>query len=188
MEKEKISAIKNSEIYQSALSFATEKHSGQFRKGSNQPYVIHPIATTDIVLKYGEGDINLMIVCAMLHDTIEDTQTSFEEIVSLFGKTAAKGVLALSKNSNLPKEQQLSDSLNRILQQPNEIAQIKIADRINNFADIPPTWSAEKVQSCYHDGVQIYEKLSNRCPDALTQLFKQTLDDYKKNAFTNFNK
>jgi (p)ppGpp synthase/HD superfamily hydrolase len=88
-------------------------------------------------------DVDLAKCCAILHDTVEDTTTSVEEIAQRFGKRVAAGVAALTKNKALGDEA-MADSLIRIREQPREVWLVKLADRIANMSTFPPHWSEEK--------------------------------------------
>jgi guanosine-3',5'-bis(diphosphate) 3'-pyrophosphohydrolase len=81
---------------------------------------------------------------ALLHDTIEDTSTDFEELENKFGVEIAKAVSALTKNKELPKEKRMQDSLTRIKKLQVEVWAIKLADRITNLQPPPPHWDNEK--------------------------------------------
>lgn len=84
----------------------------------------------------------------MLHDVIEDTETSYDDLEKQFGTDVALGVLALTKDINLPsKEEQMIDTLDRIRKQPVEIRMVKMADRITNLQPPPHYWSGEKIQN-----------------------------------------
>jgi (p)ppGpp synthase/HD superfamily hydrolase len=113
------------DLYIKACRFAAQAHQGQLYPGTELPYLMHlNLVSMEILAALSaesgrEGD--LAVQCALLHDTIEDTDTSYEQIESMFGIRVADGVAALSKNSALEKSQQLLDSLNRIEAQPIEI-------------------------------------------------------------------
>jgi (p)ppGpp synthase/HD superfamily hydrolase len=87
---------------------------------------------------------DLAVLAALLHDTVEDTHVTVESIAAIFGAPVARAVAALTKDSSLPAEERMSDSLRRILAEPPEVAMVKLADRIVNLAEPPPTWSYEK--------------------------------------------
>lgn len=79
-----------------AISFAADRHNGQVRKGTNVPYIVHPIEVMDIVCRLtGSEDVRC---AAVLHDTVEDTGTSVGEIKELFGERVAALVSAESEN------------------------------------------------------------------------------------------
>ena len=80
----------------------------------------------------------------MLHDTIEDTSTTFDELNNIFGVEIANAVSALTKNESLPKKNQMQDSLDRIKKLQKEVWAVKLAERITNLQSAPPHWNKEK--------------------------------------------
>ena len=134
--------------YVEAMRFAAAKHNDQKEPGENLPYLVHVVAVANEVIlglmQTKVADPDLAVTCALLHDTVEDTGTSLDEIRQRFGDAVAAGVSALTKNDKLPKPEQMPDSLRRIREQPPEIAIVKLADRITNLASPPHYWSKEK--------------------------------------------
>ena len=137
-------------LYQQAIKFASAKHleKGQKVPGTNLPYDVHISNVAMEVLIAGFNtpnfDLGFAVQVALLHDTIEDTATDFEELNSKFGFEVAKAVSALSKNETLPKEQRMKDCLIRIKKLQPEVWAIKLADRITNLQPPPPDWGKEK--------------------------------------------
>ncbi len=141
------------DIYNSAWNFASIHHSGQSYGGSRPniriDYINH-IGSVAMELIWAlpavpDCDANLAIQSALLHDTIEDTDVTYDDIVSGFGQNVADGVLALSKNTQIAnKEEQIKDSIKRIKKQPKEIWMVKMADRICNLYHPPYYWDTEK--------------------------------------------
>lgn len=104
----------------------------------------------------------LGILCAVLHDTIEDTEATFESIRDQFGKEVAEGVLALTKNETLAtKKEQMSDSLECIKKQPKEVWAVKLADRICNLYAPPFYWNNEKKEKYIREAELIHEHLKD---------------------------
>lgn len=138
----------NPDLYQKTLSFANHAHREQKLPGSDLPYVAHLcnvcMEAVHAVVQSGTEDINLTLQCALLHDTIEDTDLTYQDIEKEFGTQVADGVLALTKDESLDKSEQMPDSLQRILQQSSEIRIVKMADRINNLSKPPYYWTKEK--------------------------------------------
>src|SRR5690606_11363187 len=89
-------------------------------------------------------DTGFAVQVALLHDTLEDTETSMAELEQYFDKKIAEAVNALTKNDDLPKEEKMSDSLTRIKSQPKEVWAVKLADRITNLQKPPDHWDSEK--------------------------------------------
>lgn len=137
-------------LYQEAIKFAAYKHleKRQKVKGTKLPYVVHlsNVAMEIFMAASHTKDFNLIyaIQAALLHDTIEDTETTFDEIKENFGEDIAIAVLALSKDIILPKDKQISDSLARIKKLRNEVWAVKLADRITNLQPPPANWSRAK--------------------------------------------
>ncbi|GDX80073.1 phosphohydrolase [Deltaproteobacteria bacterium] len=133
-----------------AWRFAARAHGAQATPGEPFPYLMHLGAVGMEVLVAHQispfDDPILAIQCALLHDTLEDTATREEGLVSRFGPRVAAGVRALAKDASLPtKAEKMADSLARIRVQPREVWAVKLADRITNLAPPPYTWSAEKI-------------------------------------------
>ncbi len=82
-----------------AIEFAAKAHQGQFRKGTKIPYIIHPIGAAQILIEYGCSEE--VIIAAILHDTVEDTKVTIQEIEKEFGKEVSKLV---EHASELPQE------------------------------------------------------------------------------------
>ncbi len=134
--------------YKSALQFATRKHKGQKLPGTSMPYIIHVIevAMEILIAAYNTPgfDTQLAVEIALLHDTMEDTKTSYKEIEDAYGPFVAEGVLALTKFSNLGKPEQMADSIKRIKEHRKEVWAVKLADRINNLGAPPLKWKKGK--------------------------------------------
>jgi len=124
-------------------------------------------------------DTDFSITCAMLHDTIEDTDFSFEKIRDLFGKQVANGVKSLSKDITIKdKLVQMQNSLSKIKQEPKEIWSIKMADRICNLYAPPYYWTVEKKIEYYKESLLIYDTLKE-ANVYLAQRLKEKIENYK---------
>ena len=104
-------------------------------------------------------NVALAIQAALLHDTIEDTDTTFAEVEKNFGTEVAHAVLTLTKNQALPKEQQMMDSLNRIKKLHVEVWAVKLADRITNLQPPPSHWDNEKKKKYHIEAQFILDEL-----------------------------
>jgi len=181
----------NRDIYIKAWHFATQKHEGQTyggaKEGERIDYLNHIGAVTMEViwcLQHTSKSYNadLAIQCAILHDTIEDTNTSYEEVETLFGVDVAKGVLALSKNTQLPtKREQMLDSLERILKQPQEVAMVKLADRVSNLYRPPFYWDKKKILEYIEEAELIAEKLQ-QADNLLIERLQTKIQQYRQFA------
>lgn len=154
--------------YVQAMRFAAAKHNAQKEPGHDLPYLVHVVSVAAEVIAAlpaaGLANPDLAVTCALLHDTVEDTGTSLDEITELFGTDVAAGVAALSKNAALPKAEQMADSLRRILEQPPEIAAVKLADRTINMQEPPHYWPTEKRIKYRAEAGRIADTLGARCP------------------------
>lgn len=147
----------NTARVQTAIEFASEKHGKKNQMRANQlPYIAHPYAVMSIVQRapddYGAHFEDALCV-AMLHDTIEDTDTSLDELRRVFGNAVGYAVYALTKDKSIPdKLDQLLDSLRRALTVGPWVVGIKCADRVENlsFVTIPESWDRNKRVSYVH--------------------------------------
>ena len=155
--------------YQQAWNFASEIHNGQTLPASDIPYINHlglvAMEATATVAHEAIDSPNLLVLCALLHDAIEDTDATYEDIASRFGRDIADGVLALTKNTQLPsKPEQMKDSLRRIKLQPKEVWMVKLCDRITNLQQPPSHWNKAKIASYQSEARLILEALGEASP------------------------
>ncbi len=132
-----------------ATLFAAYAHRDQRRKGHGTvPYVNHVIEVAEILARAGGVTDTAMLQAALLHDTVEDTETTFEELEVKFGEDVRKLVEEMTDDKSLPKQER---KLQQILHAPHisdRGKQIKIADKISNIRDIvhrpPPDWTMDR--------------------------------------------
>lgn len=171
------------EDYQNALIFAINAHKDQKEKGKNYPYIVHIINVfTEVIsaiIKSKVKNPDLAIQCALLHDTIEDTDTTYDNIYELFGKNVACGVMALTKDKKLAKNEQVIDSINRIKNEPEEVGLVKLADRIVNLQEPPSHWTLSKIKEYQKDSILIYDNLKH-CNKYLTKKLNKKIKEYLK--------
>jgi guanosine-3',5'-bis(diphosphate) 3'-pyrophosphohydrolase len=155
------------DIYQKAILFATAKHhnTGQTVPGTNLPYLVHlSNVAMEIIFAAQHSnnfDTGFAVQLALLHDTLEDTDTTYEELSQEFSHRVADGVLALSKNKSIAKEDRLTDSIERILLRPKEVWSVKLADRITNLQPPPSHWTPSKISQYHREAQTILEKLKS---------------------------
>lgn len=175
----------NPEIYLKAWNFASLAHQSQLMPSSNVPYLNHlgsvaMEAMTAITYSDNIKHPDLLIQCALLHDVIEDTDINYEEIKEEFSLEVAEGVSALTKNQELPtKQEQMSDSLNRIIQQPPEIWMVKMCDRITNLQQPPKHWNREKIIYYRQEAILIWERLG-KANQYLAQRLNNKITQYQQ--------
>jgi guanosine-3',5'-bis(diphosphate) 3'-pyrophosphohydrolase len=149
----------NPDRYVAALRFAATKHEGQRMTDGEFPYLVHIVSVAGEVLAVTDDD--LAIQCALLHDTLEDTKTTYVELAAAFGEAVADGVASLSKiDDSIPKERRMADSLRRIRLQPHPVWLVKLADRITNLAPPPAKWSSDKRRAYRDEAIEIADALA----------------------------
>ena len=174
----------NPDLISTTWWFAAEAHGDQKVPGSDLPYLTHIGNVMQEVMAACENSYveqpDLALQCAILHDTIEDTEASFEEVERHFGSSVAKGVSALSKNESLPgKRAQMEDSLARIVVEGPEVACVKVADRISNLYQPPYYWTANKKRAYAEEAQLIRDSLAGADPLLLARL-DQKIADYAR--------
>ncbi|MBX3156146.1 MAG: bifunctional (p)ppGpp synthetase/guanosine-3',5'-bis(diphosphate) 3'-pyrophosphohydrolase [Deltaproteobacteria bacterium] len=167
--------------YVAALAFAAHHHRDQRVTGSDFPYIVHVVSVAaEVIASLPTPGIDgeLAVTCALLHDTIEDTAATYDELAARFGAAVADGVLALSKSAELPKEQRMADSLRRIRAQPPAVWAVKLADRITNLAPPPPQWTVEKCRAYREEAIAIADALGAASPP-LEARIRARIDAYR---------
>ncbi|WP_020568982.1 HD domain-containing protein [Neolewinella persica] len=150
-------------LLQKAWLLAAHHHENQRYntpiEGLTLPYLTHIgavlIEAQQALHHHPEFDADLLLCSAVLHDTLEDTDLTPDQVETTFGKEILTGVRALTKDENLPsKREQMEDSLQRILAAPPEIAAVKLCDRINNLSPPPHYWTPTK-KAAYREEAQL---------------------------------
>jgi len=171
------------EIYSKAILFAAEAHRGQSIPGSGIPYIVHcaRVCHEAVSAASQRNDLSqaLLINCSLLHDTLEDTALTYNDILSRFGKDTAEGVLALTKNKSLEKSLRMRDSMRRILHLTPEIAIVKMADRITNLEQPPPHWDMERISLYLEESEIIFMHLEGQDRNLAKRLTSK-ITDYRK--------
>lgn len=132
-----------------ALAFAAEKHKNQRRKGIEQtPYINHCIQVARMISDIGRCDDAEVLMAALLHDTLEDTDTSPEELEKLFGSKVLGMVQEVSDDKTLPKAERKQLQIQHAPHLSEGAKLIKLADKISNIRDVmmhPPLhWDGER--------------------------------------------
>jgi len=124
-------------MFNKALAFATAAHEGQMRKYTFEPYITHPVAVAKLVKEFG-GDSE-QIVAALLHDTVEDTDATHEQILHHFGKNVAELVFFLTDVSiGIKEKRPIRKAMDRkhLASAPKKAQFVKCADLIHNTSSI----------------------------------------------------
>jgi guanosine-3',5'-bis(diphosphate) 3'-pyrophosphohydrolase len=137
-----------------ALVFAAHKHRDQRRKDARaSPYINHPIALADVLRNEG-GIADPTVICAaLLHDTIEDTQTTSEELERAFGKRVRDIVLEVTDDKRLPKKERKRLQIEHAPHLSRPAKLVKLADKICNLRDVaenpPADWDLARRQEYF---------------------------------------
>lgn len=129
-----------------AINFAAQKHRAQKRKGADgEPYINHPLEVLNLLANVGKVEDFDVLIAAVLHDTIEDTKTTKEEITELFGAPVCKMVLELTDDKSLPKATRKQLQIEHAPHLSEGAKQIKLCDKSSNIRDVtenpPHDWS-----------------------------------------------
>ncbi|XP_013784971.1 guanosine-3',5'-bis(diphosphate) 3'-pyrophosphohydrolase MESH1-like [Limulus polyphemus] len=136
------------------VDFAAKKHKSQKRKDIAQtPYINHPIGVARILtLEGGVTDLNV-IQAALLHDTVEDTNTTFEEIEEIFGRKIRDIVYEVTDDKTLPKLERKRLQIEHAPHCTYEAKLVKLADKLYNLRDLmhqtPRGWTKERVNEYF---------------------------------------
>ena len=128
-----------------ALEFAAHKHRDQRRKdASASPYINHPIALARLLAEDGGVTDAKTLVAAVLHDTIEDTDTTYDELRAQFGKKVADVVAEVTDDTSLPKPRRKALQIEHAPHMSKRAALVKLADKTCNLRDVthnpPADW------------------------------------------------
>ena len=134
-----------------ALRFSADKHSNQRRKDAKaSPYINHPIQVAEILWRVGDVRDVSLLVASLLHDTIEDTATTPEEIRAEFGEEVLALVLEVTDDKRLPKATRKQLQVEHAPHKSQNAKLLKLADKISNVQDIvtspPRDWSLQRKQ------------------------------------------
>ena len=154
-----------------AEHYATEYHKGQNRCKTEEPFITHPQAIVDMIIQSKKYDTPLNKCIAWLHDTVEDTDLTLDEITEIFGKRISEGVQILTRDVS-------KDEYNkRILAAPKDIQVIKLCDIIHNSSTLEvytPDFAREKIE----EYVKIYIPLAGNIDSDLACRIMENVSNY----------
>ena len=172
-------------IYQESLKFAARKHqeNNQKVKGTDLPYAVHLCNVAMeifVAAQYTDDfDLSFAVQVSLLHDTIEDTSSTYEEITENFGPEIADAVQSITKDQKIPVALQTTDSLARIKKLRKEVWAVKLADRITNLQSPPENWDVEKRIAYRKDAILILEALQDG-NKYLADRLRMKIDEYNQ--------
>lgn len=137
-----------------AMNFAAAKHANQRRDDPAQtPYINHPIEVANILANEGGIDDEVTLIAAILHDTVEDTDTTAAELVAHFGQEITNVVLEVTDDKSLPKEVRKQRQIEKAPHISRRAQLVKIADKTANLRDmakaLPIGWSLERTKDYF---------------------------------------
>ena len=152
-----------------ALAFAAHKHRDQRRKDADaSPYINHPIALADVLVNEG-GITDVEVLCAaLLHDTVEDTATTHEELVDEFGSRIARIVAEVTDDKRLPKSERKRLQVEHAPHISHEAKLVKLADKLANLRDVaerpPAGWELQRRREYFDWAKQVIDGLRGAHP------------------------
>ena len=117
-----------------AITFATERHSGQVRKSTTIPYILHPLEVLQILYSM-RADTDLLIA-GVLHDTVEDTDTTLDEIREIFGDDVAELVASNSEDKSKTWDERKQHTITELAKADNRVKMLVLADKLSNIRSI----------------------------------------------------
>ena len=167
-----------------ALMYAAEAHANQRRKGAAQePYLNHLVEVLDLVTRATGGDDTDLLVAALLHDIIEDTPITVEELQAAFGERVTKIVVENSDDMSLPKDERRRQRIAAMAHKSIDARIVKTADVISNLRAIgespPAGWTAERKLS-YLDGCRHLIDEGRGANTAIEEMFDRTAADVER--------
>jgi guanosine-3',5'-bis(diphosphate) 3'-pyrophosphohydrolase len=162
-----------------AIRFAAEKHRGQRRKGQDaSPYINHPVAVAELLARVGRVTDLVVLQAAVLHDTIEDTETTREELDREFGVDVRRLVEEVTDDKSLPKQERKRMQIEHAPSLSANAKQIKLADKTYNIMDVsdspPADWPLQRKQE-YLEWAKAVVKGCGGCNPALEQEFDRVV-------------
>lgn len=147
-----------------AVAFAAHKHRDQRRKDKEaSPYINHPIELAHVLWDEGEVRDPLVIAAALLHDTLEDTETSWQELRGEFGEAIADIVLEVTDTQWIRKEVRKRLQVARARHSSEQARLVKLADKICNVRDLgtraPEGWSLERKRQYFDWAREVVDRL-----------------------------
>ena len=153
----------------SAATFAAERHRDQRRKGKDaSPYINHPLALASLLAERGERDPTLLMA-ALLHDTVEDTATTFEDIERSFGREVADIVREVTDDKTLTKAERKRLQIEHAAFLSRRAMLVKLADKICNLRDVvvspPADWSQQRKHEYFDWAKDVVDRMRGVHPD-----------------------
>ena len=144
-----------SNLIRKALEFAAKAHRTQVRIGTDIPYIVHPMEAALILTRAGASDS--LIAAALLHDTLEDTNTTEQELEDVFGETVVKLVRYMTRNDDLDWFENRQHSIDKLGTSSREEMLLFLADKVANLRSIAADYA--------EIGDKIWDRFNKGCED-----------------------
>lgn len=164
-----------------SIAFAAAKHRNQRRKDAEaSPYINHPLQLAHVLATEGGVSDLKTLMAAVLHDTVEDTQTSYEELVDRFGQKVADVVMEVTDDTSLPKAERKRRQVEHAPHMSKRAALVKLADKTCNLRDVahnpPAGWPLQRKREYFDwakevvDGLPLVNKRLRKAFDMAFEL------------------
>ncbi|MCB1906101.1 MAG: bifunctional (p)ppGpp synthetase/guanosine-3',5'-bis(diphosphate) 3'-pyrophosphohydrolase [Rhodocyclaceae bacterium] len=152
------------DLFIQAVAFAADKHRHQRRKDVlASPYINHPIALAHVLANEGGVTDTVVLSAAVLHDTVEDTETSADELRQVFGEQVASVVMEVTDDKARSKDERKRLQVEHAPQLTDEAKLVKLADKICNLRDIigapPAGWTTERKEAYFDWAAEVVDGL-----------------------------
>jgi (p)ppGpp synthase/HD superfamily hydrolase len=171
--------MNNSLLFLRAIDFAARKHKDQRRKDEEaSPYINHPVSVALILAEIGAVTDPEILAAAILHDTLEDTETTSEELEAKFGERVRRIVEEVTDDKSLPKKVRKQLQIDHAQDLSPDAVLIKLADKTANVLDVthspPKNWSIERKRE-YLDWAESVVKACPKVSAAMEDNFYHAL-------------
>jgi len=170
-----------------AVEYAAEKHFGQIRKDEEKtPYIIHPIGVSELL--WDEGNIRSVnvLIAALLHDTLEDTDATEQDIREIFGERVLYTVKEVTNDPFMSSQENKQRQIDHAPSMSLDGQLVKLADRLYNVRDLsqpPPSWSDEKIDEYYDWGEKLLFALRGT-NEGLEAALQRRIENHKNQKST----
>jgi guanosine-3',5'-bis(diphosphate) 3'-pyrophosphohydrolase len=164
-----------------SIAFAAAKHRNQRRKDAEaSPYINHPLQLAHVLATEGGVSDLKTLMAAVLHDTVEDTETTYDELVDRFGQKVADVVMEVTDDKNLPKAERKRRQVEHAPHMSRRAALVKLADKTCNLRDVahnpPAGWPLKRKREYFDwakevvDGLPLVNKRLRKAFDLAFEL------------------
>jgi len=170
-------------LFTRAAHFAAHAHRDQRRKGASaHPYINHPLDVAAILASIGDVKDPVTLAAGVLHDVVEDTEATLEDLTRAFGSAVSGIVAECSDDKTLPKEARKEAQVRHARGASREARLVKLADKLSNLRgmltpqDVPVGWSAARVREYFAWAARVVDELrgtSEPLEGALDEIFAQ---------------